>query len=68
MSHLSDSYRVSLQKPRRGSCEETVKGDSVKKESPDTPARLYMKMYTAAESTSPAASSGRGTGGLRLEV
>ena len=49
MSHLSDSYRVSLQKPRRGSCEETVKGDSVKEESPDTPARLYMKMYTAAD-------------------
>ena len=26
-----------------------MKGDSVKEESPDTPARLYMKMYTAAD-------------------
>ena len=26
-----------------------MEGDSVKEEFPDTPSRLYMKMYTAAD-------------------
>ena len=50
MSHLSDSYRVSLQKPRRGSCEETVKGDL--REGGGVPTRRRgrtLQMYTAAD-------------------